>query len=55
MAKDKYNLSKDGLTEADFQQPDGVDVEYSSEVADQDDLEALERAKAADRRQMNNQ
>ena len=33
---------------------DGKDVEYSRELADQDDLEAVERAKAADRRAKNN-
>ncbi|MCJ7843330.1 YfhD family protein [Lederbergia sp. NSJ-179] len=29
---------------------DGRDVEFSQEVADQDDLEAMERADAADKR-----
>jgi hypothetical protein len=32
-------------------QANGLDVEYSSELADQDDLEAQARAQAADRRQ----
>jgi hypothetical protein len=30
---------------------DGIDVEYSAELADQDDLEAQARAAAADARQ----
>jgi YfhD-like protein len=29
---------------------DGIDVEYSAELADQDDLEAQARSKAADER-----
>lgn len=29
---------------------DGLDVEFSQEVADQDDLEAMERAEEADKR-----
>lgn len=32
---------------------DGVDVEFSRELADQDDLEALARAEAADQRAIN--
>ncbi|WP_078551878.1 YfhD family protein [Bacillus alkalicellulosilyticus] len=32
---------------------DGEDVEYSAELADQDDIEARERAEAADRRAKN--
>ncbi|MDN4075227.1 YfhD family protein [Fictibacillus terranigra] len=51
--KNRFTNEKDGLTEADQQQPEGVDVQYSSEVADQDDREALERAEEADRRQLN--
>jgi hypothetical protein len=31
------------------------DVEFSKEAADTDDLEALERAEAAENRQLNNQ
>lgn len=31
-------------------EPDGLDVEYSSELADQNDLEAQARADAADKR-----
>lgn len=34
---------------------DGRDVEYSSELADQDDLEAKERADEADERAKKNQ
>ncbi|MFZ0444381.1 MAG: YfhD family protein [Bacillus sp. (in: firmicutes)] len=30
--------------------PDGLDVEFSQELADQDDLEAQARSKAADER-----
>ncbi len=30
--------------------PDGLDIEFSQELADQDDLEAQARAKAADER-----
>ncbi|SFE55238.1 YfhD-like protein [Bacillus sp. OV194] len=51
--KNQLNNAQDGLTEADQMQPEGVDVQYSSEVADQDDHEALERAEEADRRQLN--
>ncbi|MFD3445697.1 YfhD family protein [Microbacteriaceae bacterium 4G12] len=36
---------------ADNMKSDGIDVEFSKELADQDDLEALERSKAADARQ----
>ncbi|MGO4889816.1 YfhD family protein [Anaerobacillus sp. MEB173] len=31
-------------------EPDGLDVEYSSELADHNDLEAQARAEAADKR-----
>ncbi|MBO9129111.1 YfhD family protein [Bacillus sp. 165] len=34
---------------------DGLDIEFSQELADQDDLEAQERSKAADARQKNKQ
>lgn len=50
--KDRLENEKDGLTEADLNQPEGVDVEYSSEVADEDDKEAIERAEEADSRQL---
>lgn len=30
--------------------PDGLDIEFSQELADQDDIEAQERAAAADKR-----
>jgi YfhD-like protein len=30
--------------------PDGLDIEFSQELADQDDLEAQARSKAADER-----
>ncbi|WP_428909535.1 YfhD family protein [Niallia sp. Krafla_26] len=30
--------------------PDGLDIEFSQELADQDDLKAQTRAKAADQR-----
>ncbi|WP_425589843.1 YfhD family protein [Fictibacillus fluitans] len=50
--KDRLENEKDGLTEADLNQPEGVDVEYSSEVADEDDREAIERAEEADNRQL---
>lgn len=42
MANNK-NKNKDGIIKAE-------DVEYSRDLADQDDLEAQERAKAADQR-----
>ncbi|MCH1627534.1 YfhD family protein [Fredinandcohnia quinoae] len=32
---------------------DGIDVEFSRELADQDDMEALARSNAADARQKN--
>lgn len=33
--------------------PDGLDIEFSRELADHEDLEALERAKQADERVRN--
>lgn len=50
--RNRLENEKDGLTEADLNQPEGVDVEYSSEVADADDREAIERAEKADHRQL---
>jgi hypothetical protein len=47
--KEKYNSPRNRATAAS--QARGLDVEYSSELADQDDLEAQARAQAADRRQ----
>lgn len=44
----KYNPSHNN---ANASQANGLDVEYSSELADQNDLEAQARAQAADRRQ----
>ncbi|EIT84681.1 hypothetical protein A374_13355 [Fictibacillus macauensis ZFHKF-1] len=54
MKREKYNNEEhpDGLTKTDLEQSAGVDVEYSAAVADEDDREALERAEAADERQM---
>jgi hypothetical protein len=44
----KYNPSS---TNAVASNANGLDVEYSSELADQNDLEANARAQSADRRQ----
>ena len=41
MAKKKFSQSN---------MSDGRDIEFSRELADQDDLEAMERSKAADAR-----
>ncbi|MNG42231.1 hypothetical protein D3C84_1319870 [compost metagenome] len=41
MAKKKFSQSN---------MSDGRDIEFSRELADQDDLEAMERSKAADER-----
>jgi YfhD-like protein len=48
---EKRNRKSPSHNNATASQADGLDVEYSSELADQDDLEAQARAQAADRRQ----
>ncbi|SDI37677.1 YfhD-like protein [Alteribacillus persepolensis] len=46
--KKKSKLSQ--TPKKDIVKSDGLDVEYSKELADTDDLEAQERAEAADER-----
>ncbi|WP_197468175.1 YfhD family protein [Fictibacillus phosphorivorans] len=50
---EKRNRKSPSHNNAKASQANGLDVEYSSELADQDDLEAQARAQAADRRQKN--
>jgi YfhD-like protein len=50
---EKRNRKSPSHNNANASQANGLDVEYSSELADQDDLEAQARAQAADRRQKN--
>ncbi|WP_407920405.1 YfhD family protein [Gottfriedia luciferensis] len=45
--KKKNNINKKSNQ---FVEPDGLDVEYSAELADQNDVEAQERSAAADAR-----
>ncbi|MCT8136921.1 YfhD family protein [Anaerobacillus sp. CMMVII] len=47
MAKKENKQAKDFVS-------DGRDIEFSQELADQDDLEAQERSKAADQRAKKN-
>jgi hypothetical protein len=48
---EKRNRKNPSGTNAAASNANGLDVEYSSELADQNDLEANARAQAADRRQ----
>jgi hypothetical protein len=50
---EKRNRKSPSHNNAKASQAKGLDVEYSSELADQNDLEAQARAQAADRRQEN--
>ncbi|WP_084157424.1 YfhD family protein [Oceanobacillus manasiensis] len=53
MGRDEHRNSKNNFlaqTPKNLKDSDGVDIEFSKELADQDDLEAQERSKAADRR-----
>jgi YfhD-like protein len=50
---EKRNRKSSLHNNAKASQAKGLDVEYSSELADQNDLEAQARAQAADRRQKN--
>ncbi|MGP4068933.1 YfhD family protein [Halobacillus sp. B29] len=55
MGRDEHNSGKGKRkrrlpqTPTDQKHP-GIDVEFSEEIADREDMEALERSKAADRR-----
>ncbi|MBP1083758.1 MULTISPECIES: YfhD family protein [Bacillus] len=44
------NKKQDDITEKALNETDGVYEEYSTELADADDVEAQKRADAADRR-----
>ncbi len=50
---EKRNRKSPSHNNAKASQANELDVEYSSELADQNDLEAQARAQAADRRQKN--
>ncbi|MDC3412764.1 YfhD family protein [Aquibacillus sp. 3ASR75-11] len=48
--RNQQTRSKNNGTDKQEITPDGRDIEFSQELADHEDLEAQERAKAADRR-----
>ncbi|WP_404457360.1 YfhD family protein [Oceanobacillus kapialis] len=53
MGRDEHRHSKNSFmaqTPKNLKDSDGVDIEFSRELADEDDLEAQARSNAADRR-----
>ncbi|MFD2630510.1 YfhD family protein [Oceanobacillus kapialis] len=53
MGRDEHRHSKNSFmaqTPKNLKDSDGVDIEFSRELADEDDMEAQARSNAADRR-----